>query len=41
MDEPKVMAEAQKAAEEITSQADDDFMAAGSHLTKAVKSGLL
>ena len=41
MDEERVMAEAQRAAEEITSQAVDDFMAAGSHLTKAVRRGLL
>lgn len=41
MDEEKVMAEAQKAAERICSQAKDDYMAADSLLAKAVKKGLI
>ena len=41
MNEEKVMEHAQKAAEEITSQAADDYMAADSYLAKAVKKGLL
>lgn len=41
MDEKRVLAEAQRAAEEITERAADDFMAADSHLAKAVKRDLL
>ena len=41
LDEEEVMTKAQKAAEEITEAAAEDFMAAGSHLAKAVKKGLL
>lgn len=41
LDEERVMEEAQKAAEAITSMAAEDFMAAGSHLAKAVRKGLL
>jgi len=41
MDEEQVIAEAQRAAEIITSRAAEEFMAAGSLLTEAVKKGLL
>jgi len=41
MDEEKVIAEAQKAAEDIAYKAVDDFFAADGHLARAVKKGLL
>lgn len=41
MDEEKVMEEAQKAAEAVTSRAADDYMASNSLLAKAVRKGLL
>lgn len=41
MDEDEVMDRAQEAADEITAQATDDYMAADSYLAKAAKKGLL
>jgi 5-methylthioadenosine/S-adenosylhomocysteine deaminase len=41
MDEERVLAEAQRAAEEVVYNAAEDFMAADSHLAKAVRRGLL
>jgi 5-methylthioadenosine/S-adenosylhomocysteine deaminase len=41
LDEERVMAEAQRAAEELTALAEDDYMAAGSHLAEAARKGLL
>ena len=41
LNEEEVMAKAQKASDEITSKAKDDFMAADGYLAKAVKKGLL
>lgn len=41
MSEEEVIADAQKAAEEVTSAAAEDFYEAGSRLTEAMKRGLL
>jgi 5-methylthioadenosine/S-adenosylhomocysteine deaminase len=41
MDETKVIAEAQKAAEEVCDAATEDYMKADSHLARMVKRGLL
>jgi hypothetical protein len=41
MDEGEVMDRAQEAADEITAQAAEDYMAADSYLAKAAKKGLL
>jgi 5-methylthioadenosine/S-adenosylhomocysteine deaminase len=41
LDEERVMAVAQRAAEELTALAEDDYMAAGSHLAEAARKGLL
>ena len=41
MDEERVIAEAQKAAEEISAAAAEDYMKADSHLAKMMKKGLL
>jgi 5-methylthioadenosine/S-adenosylhomocysteine deaminase len=41
LDEEEVMAKAQKASDEITSKAAEDFMAVDGYLAKAVKKGLL
>jgi 5-methylthioadenosine/S-adenosylhomocysteine deaminase len=41
LDEERVMTDAQRAAEELTALAEDDYMAAGSYLAEAARKGLL